>query len=352
MKYLKLFEKYKSSEIHITPDIDPGAFNTYYREEVWGKLCGDNINKKDAVIELLNQFIQIVNEEFESDVSISDDDVWFSIIEPFDNKDNKDISSSNPGSFFGQAYPGKENSIRIWEKLKYGYKPGYIARMKLPIDEELKNKRWSSYYQKVLNGLNKIPNTKIYVYIGDQVNDHIPLYVYIRYEDFEFKDPFDKENVIEFLQNHPEHINALYKFVDKDEIFNFLLDNPKVLKNLTGQNLLDFTKKQKSINNPSRRQMEEENQMYVFIARPSFKEKPDGGYEKDIDIENLVPIDPYNSKDIQVLSMMKLRARMQSNDSNVYCIWLPKDFEEDLSNINDDEMTYLRSSIDQKKERI
>lgn len=259
-------------------------------------------------------------------------------------------------------YPGRENSSKCWELLKYkNYKPGYVTKIKLPIDEELKSPRWSKYYQKAISNLNKISNTTIGVVMGKPTNQHsrseigyIPFYVYIRYEDFEFIDPFQKENVINFLDENPKHTNALYKWADKDEIFDFILDNPIAKESLRGQNLLDFTKKYKSINNPDRRKMEEDNQMYVFIARPKFKEAEDGNYKKDIEIERLVPIDPYDSKDAYALSMMKMRARMQSNDSNVYCIWLPKDaFDEgDLDGINEPEMEYLRSLIDQKKERV
>lgn len=362
----KFNESYDQSLINFNNE-ESEAFNTYYKKEVWGKLCGDNLDKKEPVLELLNEFVEIVNEEFDSNIKVSPEDIQFSIIEPFVNKNNNhDISSSHPG-----VYPSKENASKAWELLKYkNYKPGYVSKIKLTIDEELRKAyqlylepvqlRWCHYYQKVLDSLNKIPNTDIYVYMGSQTNTHsrhevghMPFYVYIRYEDFKFKDPFDKKNIIEFIQSYPQHTNVLYKWADKDEIFDFIVDHPEIKSQLKGQNLLDFTKKYKSINDPQRTQMESENQMYIFIARPSFKEQPDGNYKKDIEIENLVAIDPYDSKDAYALSMMKLRARMQSNNSEVYCIWLPNDFEDsDLRNINDDSMTYLRKLIDQKKERI
>jgi len=353
--WLSFNESYNQNTITFDKE-EADAFVTYYKKEVWGKLLGDSLNKKEPVFDLLKQFVVIVNEEFDCNVTVSLEDIQFSIIEPI-TQNNEDISSTHPGT-----YPGIDACSKTWELLKYkNFKPGYITKLKLPIDDELKSVRWSSYYQKVLNDLNKIPNTKIGIFMGKPTNahsrneiGHIPFYIYIRYEDFEFKDPFSRENVIEFIEDNPQHINALYRWADKDQIFDLLIDNPEIQKNLKGQNLLNFTKKYKSIHNPQRRQMEEDNQMYVFIARPSFKEKEDGNYKKDIEIENLVPIDPYDSKDAYALSMMKLRARMQSNDSNVYCIWLPKDaFDEgDLRNINDSEMEYLRSLIDEKKEKI
>jgi hypothetical protein len=99
--------------------------------------------------------------------------------------------------------------------------------------------------------------------------------------------------------------------------------------------------------------MEKDSQMYVFALRPIYNEEKDGRFSKDVDIERMVPIDPYNTEDLSILSMMKLRASTQG-DLKVYCIWIPKDAytEKDLNNINDEEFTYLRKLIDQKKESI
>lgn len=354
--WLSFNESYDQSLINFTRE-EAEAFLSYYKKEVWGKLCGDNLSKKDSFVKLLDKFIDIVNGEFDSNVDFSESDISFSIIEPLDGKNgSQDISSTHPG-----VYPDVDKLSKTWELLKYkDFKPGYVVKLKLPIDEELKNSRWALYYKKVLNDLNEIPNTKIGVFMSGPTTTHsryeigyIPFYIYIRYEDFKFVDPFSKENVIDFILSYPNHLNAMFKWADKEEIFDLLSDNPELRKNLKGQNLLDFTKRIKSIENPQRRQMEEENQMYVFIARPSFKEKEDGSYSKDIEIENLVPIDPYDSKDAYALSMMKMRARMQGGNSEVYCIWLPKEFEKsELRDINDDSMTYLRKLVDQKKERI
>lgn len=359
--WYKFNEAYDQSSLQLDRE-EAEAFSEFYKDKIWGQFCGDNLNKKEPFLQLLKNFIQIVDEEFDCNIKLTEDDVYFSIMESLDQEIFSSLQlpnqfkSSSPG-----IYLGIENASKTWELFKYkNFKPGYIAKLKLPKDEELKNPRWCHYYQKILQDMNKISGTQIGVYMGQQTNAHsrhdvgyIPFYVYLRYEDFEFVDPFQKGNVISFLEEYPRHINALYKWADKDEIFDFIVDHPEIKSQLKGQNLLDFTKKYKSINDPQRTQMESENQMYIFIARPSFKEQPDGSYKKDIEIENLVAIDPYDSKDAHTLSMMKLRARMQSNNSEVYCIWLPNDFEDsDLRSINDDSMTYLRRLIDQKKERI
>lgn len=357
----KFNEAYDESSLHFTRE-EAEAFSEFYKDKIWGEFCNDNITKKEPFIELLKDLIKIINEEFDCDIGLTNDDTSFALMEPLDKEIFSSFQLPNQFKSTGPGiYLGVENASKTWELLKYkNYKPGYLAKLKLPIDEELKKPRWCHYYQKILQNMNKIPNTQIGIYMGTPTNPHsrheigyIPFYVYLRYEDFEFIDPFQDENIIPFLEEYPKHINAFYKWADKDEIFDFIIDNPDVKQYLKGQNLLDFTKKYKSISQPERTQMESENQMYIFIARPAFKEQSDGKYKKDIEIENLVAIDPYDSKDAYALSMMKLRARMQSNNSEVYCIWLPKEFDDqDLRNINDDSMTYLRSLIDQKKEKV
>lgn len=357
----KFNEAYDQNSLQFTRE-ETNAFSDYYRDKIISSIDKTNF------LNILKDFIEIVNEEFDTNINISFDDIYFTIIEPLNQEVYSSlqlpnqIKSSSPSTFPTYSSDlGIENASKIWELLKYkNYKPGFLAKLKLPIDEELKNPRWCHYYQKVLQGMNKIPNTQIAVCMGTATNSHsrnaigfIPFYVYLRYEDFKFIDPFQKENVISFLEEYPKHVNALYKWADKDEIFDFIIGHPEVKQKLEGQNLLDFTKKYKSIHDTERTQMESENQMYIFIARPAFKEQTDGNYKKDLEIENLVPIDPYDAKDAHILSMMKLRARMQSNNSEVYCIWLPNDFEEsELSRINQPELDYLRKLIDQKKEKI
>lgn len=68
---------------------------------------------------------------------------------------------------------------------------------------------------------------------------------------------------------------------------------------------------------------DKENQQYVFIGRPAFKEEPDGKYRKMLEIEKLVPVDRFDVKTHQMVQMMKLRARYQGENSDVYMVTLP-----------------------------
>lgn len=67
------------------------------------------------------------------------------------------------------------------------------------------------------------------------------------------------------------------------------------------------------------------NELFVFIGRPSFVESPEGSgnYRKSLEIEQLLKVDGFDAKAHQMVSMMKLRARMQGQDSEVYQIRLP-----------------------------
>jgi hypothetical protein len=347
----KFNESYDQGSIEFTRE-EARAFSTYIKDDL---MSWFSVKAEKELKEVIQEFLLIFNEEFDSNLSVDDTQIEMIIIEPLTIESPYSYRSLTPAAI-------SQSCNLIWELLKYkNYKPAFGVRFKFPNDEDLNQKRYVSYYNKVLNNLNIIPNTTIKTEMGEVTNKHsslvsgyLPFYLFLRFESFEFNDPFSKDNVIEFIESHPEHVNSLYKWADKDEIFDFIVDHPEIKSQLKGQNLLDFTKKYKSINDPQRTQMESENQMYIFIARPSFKEQPDGNYKKDIEIENLVAIDPYDSKDAYALSMMKLRARMQSNNSEVYCIWLPKDdFEkDDLRKINDDSMTYLRKLIDQKKQKV
>lgn len=68
---------------------------------------------------------------------------------------------------------------------------------------------------------------------------------------------------------------------------------------------------------------DKQNQQYVFIGRPAFKEEPDGKYRKTLEIEKLVPVDRFDIKTHQMVEMMKLRARYQGENSDVYMVTLP-----------------------------
>lgn len=67
--------------------------------------------------------------------------------------------------------------------------------------------------------------------------------------------------------------------------------------------------------------------VYAFIGFPDFKEKEIDGekfHKKQLGIENLVKIDKYNSSSLSQVPMMKIRARSQSNEHNVWGVYIPK----------------------------
>lgn len=68
------------------------------------------------------------------------------------------------------------------------------------------------------------------------------------------------------------------------------------------------------------------NDQFVFIARPSFKEVPEGSgnFRKTLEIENMVKVDRFDVTAHQMVGMMKLRARVQGEGSEVYIVDLPK----------------------------
>lgn len=72
-------------------------------------------------------------------------------------------------------------------------------------------------------------------------------------------------------------------------------------------------------------QYDAENDLFVFIGRPTFKEVPEGSgnYRKTLDIEQLIKVDGYDAEAHQMVGMMKLRARVQGEGSEVYSIRLP-----------------------------
>lgn len=97
---------------------------------------------------------------------------------------------------------------------------------------------------------------------------------------------------------------------------------------------------------------DEENDTFVFIARPAFVESPEGSgnFKKSIEIENLIKIDSFDAKSHQMVGMMKLRARAQGEKSEVYKVNLPKDLVKERSTHNVPE--WLIDIIDKHKQEV
>jgi hypothetical protein len=99
---------------------------------------------------------------------------------------------------------------------------------------------------------------------------------------------------------------------------------------------------------PDQEKQDEENELFAFIGRPGFKETSGGNYRKTLEIERLVKIDRFSSEHHQMVAMMKLRARVQGEGSEVYQIVLPAGMVDDTTNPPD----WLVNLIDEHKTRV
>lgn len=100
------------------------------------------------------------------------------------------------------------------------------------------------------------------------------------------------------------------------------------------------------------RRHDADTDLFVFIARPAFKEVPEGSgnFKKTLEIERLVKIDKYDISHLKAVSMMQLRARVQGEGSEVYRIDLPAGSidQEEMDNPPD----WLIHTIDQHKKKL
>lgn len=173
--------------------------------------------------------------------------------------------------------------------------------------------------------------------------------------DYNYEFNLDNNSVIDILLEIGEKEKSigfvsdlLYNFKDISEY----IDENNLEKYLTKSNKLKFQKYKKSKEDIDRYEMEESHDMYVFLCKDDFKENKNGSFTKDIRIERMVKIDPYNLEDTKMVSMMKMRERMQG-DVKLHAIWIDKDlYDFNKININDDEYKYLRKSIMNTMEKI
>jgi hypothetical protein len=109
----------------------------------------------------------------------------------------------------------------------------------------------------------------------------------------------------------------------------------------------------KLVRNESERSRDESHDLFVFVGRDKFVEKEDGSYRKTLEVENFLKLNIYNPEDLQMINMMKIRARMQGGGSEVYMIWMPKGiFEEEKDSYTEEEISDFIDVINQKKTRI
>lgn len=110
---------------------------------------------------------------------------------------------------------------------------------------------------------------------------------------------------------------ALTSKVSIEDLQPFLTSKQKVQLKLLNQKLG---------RTPEEEQYDEEQELFVFIGRPSFKEVPpgSGSYHKTLEIEQLIKVDGYDAEAHHMVQMMRFRARHQGDNSEVYSIRLPK----------------------------
>jgi len=103
---------------------------------------------------------------------------------------------------------------------------------------------------------------------------------------------------------------------------------------------------------PEEIKFDDDNDVFIFIARDKFLEEPKGSgkYRKTLDIENLYKIDRFDISDHQALKMMKMRASTQGDGSATYQVSLPKDTMPEKANTNLPD--WLVSLIDEHKRRV
>ena len=129
-----------------------------------------------------------------------------------------------------------------------------------------------------------------------------------------------------------------------DTIFN--------MSDISIQNVIDLIQK-KLTRGEYEKNRDETHDLFVFIGRDKFVEKEDGSYRKSLEVENFLKVNIYNPEDLQMINMMKIRARTQAGGSEVYMIWMPKDiFEEEKDSYSEEDISDYIDAINQKKTRI
>ena len=81
--------------------------------------------------------------------------------------------------------------------------------------------------------------------------------------------------------------------------------------------------------------MDEENDFFFFISRQKFIKKEDDSYRKGWEIETLFKMDR-EKPDISAPEMMKMRARVQGEESKVYYSWIQRGLLGELTDSEDD----------------
>lgn len=93
-----------------------------------------------------------------------------------------------------------------------------------------------------------------------------------------------------------------------------------------------------------------DHDFYLFIAKDDFKKQDDGSYKKGLDIERMIKITP-DEKSINMMVGLQKRSLFQI-DSKLYNIWLPKEYENEISGKSSSDIDdWLLDLIDKYKNK-
>lgn len=98
------------------------------------------------------------------------------------------------------------------------------------------------------------------------------------------------------------------------------------------------------------KKFDDENDLFVFIGRPSFVESPPGSdsFKRSLEIERLVKVDRHDPAAHQMVHQMKMRAGFQGQDSQVYLINLPRGVIADPDDLDD----WMIDLINKHKQKV
>ncbi len=154
------------------------------------------------------------------------------------------------------------------------------------------------------------------------------------------------QSVVPAVISSEPYLKLLLKHHDEVELGRIAKSaNPSLLL------VLDLSLK-KLRSSAADKKFHKENDTFVFIGRPKFEEVPpgSGNYKKTLEIEKLIKVDPYNVDDHKMIHALKLRARAQGENSQVFKINLPKGVIKDRA--TSDLPDWLVGLIDKNKEKI
>lgn len=157
------------------------------------------------------------------------------------------------------------------------------------------------------------------------VNSTVKSYIKLISSDGGWISYTDRESFLHFF-NHLTNTVIDIGSEEALKLFNSKVNIEELSKHLSGSTAARLKLAlQKVSRSRAQRKMDEENELFVFIGRPAFKEVQEGSgnFKKTLEIEQMIKIDKFDLKHHGMVEMMKLRANFQGEKSEVYQITLP-----------------------------